>query len=102
MTDDDGNRNKDKPSASPNKPPYQEKEEDMKIWGILLFGLIGATATTFAVSFIIIVFFFVCFSFFLVILNSQPETFLCVIVNLGDFLFYLIDQMELLGFPILY
>ena len=55
MTDDDGNRNKDKPSASPNKPPYQEKEEDMKIWGILLFGLIGATATTFAVSFIIIV-----------------------------------------------
>ena len=50
MTDDDGNRNKDKPSASPNKPPYQEKEEDMKIWGILLFGLIGATATTFAVS----------------------------------------------------
>lgn len=50
MTDDDGNRNKDKPSASPNKPPYQEKEEDMKIWGILLFGLIGATATTFAVG----------------------------------------------------
>ncbi len=86
MTDDDGNRNKDKPSASPNKPPYQEKEEDMKIWGILLFGLIGATATTFAVSFMIIVV-VVFILFILVILNSQPETFLCVIVKLGDFFF---------------
>lgn len=30
--------------------PYQEKAEDMKLWGVFLFGLIGATATTFAVS----------------------------------------------------
>ncbi|MCE2055765.1 hypothetical protein HAX54_043357 [Datura stramonium] len=29
--------------------PYQEKEE-MKLWGIIVFALIGATATTFAVT----------------------------------------------------
>jgi hypothetical protein len=51
MGGDDGEQNKDNPSTSPNRP-YQEKEEDMKLWGILLFGLIGATATTLAVSFI--------------------------------------------------
>ncbi|CAL8996168.1 unnamed protein product [Prunus brigantina] len=51
MSDDDGNRNKNKngPWTPPNRP-YQEREEDMKIWGILVFGLIGATATTLAVS----------------------------------------------------
>lgn len=36
----------------PNRPGYSpDNEKDMKIWGILLFGLIGATATTAAVSF---------------------------------------------------
>lgn len=41
---------------------YQEKE-DAKLWGILLFGLIGATATTFAVSSLLSLFFF----FFLIL-----------------------------------
>lgn len=50
MSGEDGNkRNKDKAWQSPNKQ-YEDKEESMKIWGILLFGIIGATATTFAVS----------------------------------------------------
>ena len=50
MSGEDGNkRDKDKAWSSPNKP-YEDKEENMKIWGILLFGVIGATATTFAVS----------------------------------------------------
>ena len=36
----------------PSRPGYSpDSEKDMKIWGILLFGLIGATATTAAVSF---------------------------------------------------
>ncbi|XP_052189476.1 uncharacterized protein LOC127799467 isoform X2 [Diospyros lotus] len=35
------------PLASENRP-HQEKAEDMKLWGVFLFGLIGATATTFA------------------------------------------------------
>lgn len=29
--------------------PWQETEQVSRVWGILLFGLIGATATTFAV-----------------------------------------------------
>ncbi|XP_022722832.1 dnaJ homolog subfamily C member 3 homolog [Durio zibethinus] len=29
---------------------YKEKEDDPKLWGIFLFGLIGATATTFALA----------------------------------------------------
>lgn len=49
MKRDDGDGNKENPWPSPNTP-YQEKAEDMKIWGILLFGLIGATATTLAVG----------------------------------------------------
>jgi len=28
----------------------EEKVQEFKLWGIFLFGLIGATATTFAVS----------------------------------------------------
>lgn len=48
MSEDDGNRNKDNPWESPNRP-HQEKEE-LKLWGVFLFGLIGATATTFAVG----------------------------------------------------
>lgn len=52
--EDSGNRNKDNfnpnPwSQQPNKPPT-DKEKDMRIWGIILFGLIGAAATTAAVS----------------------------------------------------
>ncbi|KAK4571814.1 hypothetical protein RGQ29_030283 [Quercus rubra] len=51
MSGEDGNkRNKDKAWPSPNKPYEDNKEENMKIWGIFLFGIIGATATTFAVG----------------------------------------------------
>lgn len=50
MGGQDSSRDKDNPLQSPNKP-YQGKAEDMKLWGILIFGIIGATATTFAVSF---------------------------------------------------
>ncbi|WCJ35601.1 Chaperone DnaJ-domain superfamily protein [Euphorbia peplus] len=39
---DDDNRNKETP-----RKPY---EDDMKLWGVFLFGLIGATVTTFAVG----------------------------------------------------
>lgn len=51
MGDDDRNRNEGNPWPPPNRP-YQEKEEDTKLWGVFLFGLIGATVTTFAVSFV--------------------------------------------------
>jgi hypothetical protein len=45
------NRSKDNPWPSPNRPPpYQGKSEDMSLWGVVMFGLIGATATTYAVS----------------------------------------------------
>ena len=50
MTDDNGKPDKGNQWQSP-RPSHQEKEEDMKLWGILLFGLIGASATTLAVSF---------------------------------------------------
>lgn len=47
MKEEDGS---DKP-RSRNKPQQQEKkEEGLRLWGILIFGVIGATATTFAVS----------------------------------------------------
>ncbi|EXC22417.1 Chaperone protein DnaJ [Morus notabilis] len=50
MSENSDNRNKDNPWPSPNRP-YQEKEPaELKLWGIFLFGLIGATATTFAVG----------------------------------------------------
>jgi hypothetical protein len=39
----------------------EEKIQDIKLWGIFLFGLIGATATSFAVSSL---FYFSYFSFF--------------------------------------
>ncbi|XP_062097251.1 uncharacterized protein LOC133803286 isoform X3 [Humulus lupulus] len=49
MKEEDGKERKDNPwPSSPNKP-YQETEE-MKLWGVFLFGLIGATVTTFALS----------------------------------------------------
>ena len=53
--DDEDNRGK----------PYQEKDE-MKLWGIFVFALIGATATTFAVGSYphLSFFFFFCFSTF--------------------------------------
>ncbi|KAJ6709680.1 CHAPERONE DNAJ-DOMAIN SUPERFAMILY PROTEIN [Salix koriyanagi] len=45
------NRSKDNPWPSPNRPPpYHEKSEDMSLWGVVLFGLIGATATTYALT----------------------------------------------------
>lgn len=44
----DGDRNKNNPWPSPNGP--QQEKADVKLWGVFLFGLIGATATTFAVS----------------------------------------------------
>lgn len=47
---DDPKPNNPRPQQ-PNGPGYSpDKEKDMKIWGILLFGLIGATATTAAVT----------------------------------------------------
>lgn len=51
---------------------YQKKEgEEMRLWGILIFGLIGATATTFAVSFLcflkVFLFYFVQFLLSLVL-----------------------------------
>ncbi|KAJ4845180.1 hypothetical protein Tsubulata_013704 [Turnera subulata] len=51
MGGEDVNRSKDSNWRSPNKQPHQEENdgEKMKLWGILIFGLIGATATTFAV-----------------------------------------------------
>ncbi|KAH9755902.1 J domain-containing protein [Citrus sinensis] len=42
----DGDRNKNNPWPSPNGP--QQEKADVKLWGVFLFGLIGATATTFA------------------------------------------------------
>ncbi|PNT49191.1 hypothetical protein POPTR_002G114600v4 [Populus trichocarpa] len=45
------NRSKDNPWPSPNRPPpYQGKSEDMSLWGVVMFGLIGATATTYALT----------------------------------------------------
>ncbi|XP_051124325.1 uncharacterized protein LOC127246797 [Andrographis paniculata] len=44
-----GKRNGDDPWPQ-SKTDYNEKNQDMKNWGILIFGLIGATATTFAVT----------------------------------------------------
>ncbi|XP_026391040.1 uncharacterized protein LOC113286669 isoform X2 [Papaver somniferum] len=49
-------KNRYKPSSSsssnswPNKNVSHKEEEGMRVWGILLFGLIGATATTLAVG----------------------------------------------------
>ncbi|KAF5740089.1 hypothetical protein HS088_TW11G00153 [Tripterygium wilfordii] len=48
MGSEDVNRRKDNPYPPPKGP--QEKAEDTKLWGVFLFGLIGATATTFALS----------------------------------------------------
>ena len=50
MSDDNGKSDKDNQWQSPRAPHQQKEEEDTKLWGILLFGLIGASATTLAVS----------------------------------------------------
>ncbi|KAJ4966822.1 hypothetical protein NE237_018671 [Protea cynaroides] len=52
MSDKEKSNQEDSSSSSwPQNPPYVEREGDkMKVWGILLFGLIGATATTYAVG----------------------------------------------------
>ncbi|KAK4277375.1 hypothetical protein QN277_015384 [Acacia crassicarpa] len=50
MKDDADDRKGDDPWHSANSPYQGEPEQDMKLWGVFLFGLIGATATTFAVS----------------------------------------------------
>ncbi|KAL0366314.1 UNVERIFIED_CONTAM: hypothetical protein Sradi_3521500 [Sesamum radiatum] len=47
--DESDKRSWDNTSPHPDRG-YQEKEEKMRLWGILIFGLIGATATTFAVT----------------------------------------------------
>ncbi|KAG6644401.1 hypothetical protein I3843_08G053700 [Carya illinoinensis] len=49
MSGDDANRNKDNPWPLPDRAS-QEKEEYTKLWGFFLFSLIGATATTFALT----------------------------------------------------
>lgn len=58
MGGEDGNRNKANPWQYPNGP-HQEKD-DVKLWGVFLFGLIGATATTFAVIIFFIFNFVIC------------------------------------------
>lgn len=50
MSKEEGDkRSKDNPWQQ-QKRSYQDKDEDMKLWGIVVFGLIGATVTTLAVS----------------------------------------------------
>lgn len=49
MGNGDINRENSNPWQKQNSP-NKEKEEGMRLWGIFLFGLIGATATTFAVG----------------------------------------------------
>ncbi|XP_015576961.1 uncharacterized protein LOC8265248 isoform X2 [Ricinus communis] len=48
--DDNTNRNNENPWQSPNRPYQEKRAEDMKLWSVLLLGLIGATATTFALT----------------------------------------------------
>ncbi|KAL3627976.1 hypothetical protein CASFOL_028078 [Castilleja foliolosa] len=47
--EDDERRRGNNPWPHPNRG-YPEKDNDMRLWGILVFGLIGATVTTFAVT----------------------------------------------------
>ncbi|KAL2489075.1 Chaperone DnaJ-domain superfamily protein [Forsythia ovata] len=39
-----------KEEANKRNRDYQDKEDDKRLWGILIFGLIGATTTVFAVT----------------------------------------------------
>ncbi|XP_077233934.1 chaperone DnaJ-domain superfamily protein [Tasmannia lanceolata] len=52
MTSDKNRDDQNNPNPNPNWPKksVREEEDGMKLWGILLFGLVGATATTFAVG----------------------------------------------------
>lgn len=47
--EEEDNRNKDNNPWQQQNRAYQDKDGDMKLWGIVVFGLIGATVTTFAV-----------------------------------------------------
>lgn len=49
--EEEDKRNTNNPFQQPNRG-YQgkEEEEEMRLFGVLMFGLIGATATTLAVS----------------------------------------------------
>ncbi|KAE8695799.1 hypothetical protein F3Y22_tig00110684pilonHSYRG00054 [Hibiscus syriacus] len=49
MGGDGADRDKSKQWSSPSWD-YKAKDEDLSLWGIFLFGLIGATATTFAAA----------------------------------------------------
>ncbi|OAY51051.1 uncharacterized protein LOC110614330 isoform X2 [Manihot esculenta] len=49
MGGDDISRDKNNPWQSSSRP-HQEEADDIKLWGVFLFGLIGATATTFALK----------------------------------------------------
>ncbi|KAL6215362.1 hypothetical protein ACLB2K_014793 [Fragaria x ananassa] len=49
MSGDDDDRKRSSQWPRTPERPYQNKEEDMKFWGIFIFGFIGATATTLAV-----------------------------------------------------
>nr|XP_011458883.1 PREDICTED: uncharacterized protein LOC101297501 isoform X2 [Fragaria vesca subsp. vesca] len=48
MSGDDDDRKRSSQWPRTPERPYQNKEEDMKLWGIFIFGFIGATATTLA------------------------------------------------------
>lgn len=49
--DDKGRRNRDSSrTRQPNGAYHRKREEDMRLWGILIFGIIGATVTTLAVG----------------------------------------------------
>ncbi|XP_028099336.1 uncharacterized protein LOC114298884 isoform X1 [Camellia sinensis] len=69
--DDSDKRSRDNPYR-----PRQDKAEDMRLWGILIFGLIGATATTFAVGQLrrTVDWFYTQFSFRLIILFKLLES----------------------------
>ncbi|KAL6511208.1 hypothetical protein OROHE_020577 [Orobanche hederae] len=49
MNKESDERSGDNPRPHPRRG-FQAKEDDMKLWGVLIFGLIGATVTTFAVT----------------------------------------------------
>lgn len=57
--EDDEKGSNDKPWGRSNER-YEDKGEDMRIWGIFLFSLIGATVTTFAVSYSIYIYRHLC------------------------------------------
>lgn len=50
MKDDASDRKQDNPWSSINAPYHGKAQHDAKLLGVFLFGLIGATVTTLAVS----------------------------------------------------